>query len=79
MEKTFGQDWRRHECNPIGQGTHLYSFSARIQGEDMQFWEEIGMQLFGVNGQQFWETFGSNVATADHTSIMKGVFGQSNS
>lgn len=42
---------------------------------NMQFWEAIGTQLFGVNVQDFWEIFGSNEAPIYQTSkIMKEVW-----
>lgn len=38
----FSQDWKEQECSPIGQDKNLYSFSALVVGETIQFWEEIG-------------------------------------
>lgn len=72
-KSTFGQDWRRHECSPIEEGIHIYNFNVRIQGKDMQFWEETKTQLFRVSGQQFWERYGGDEVSANQVNeIMEG-------
>lgn len=31
-----------HECNLIGRGIHMYSFSILVEGEELKVWEEVG-------------------------------------
>lgn len=39
----------------VKESTHTF-FGAFIGDEEIKVWEEVGQQLFGMSGQQFWDT-----------------------
>lgn len=54
---THSRGHREHIRQEIGEGSHMLNFFIRTAVGRCQVWEEAGLQLFGISGEEFWRSY----------------------
>lgn len=74
LRKSSKRDQANHVCAPIGEGRKMFKFVVIIDKLHLLVYKGPTINLLGIDGQQWWDTYGPSALLVDILNNIEDIF-----